>query len=231
MSQIHYQFDFKKFREHLVDVTLTFTADNDDPIVWLPAWIAGSYMIREFSKHITAVTATIHDSDAKNNQRLKKLDKNHWQIHAKQGDRISVTYEVYAYDLSVRGAYVDETRLYGNFTSLALAVQGQENQAIKAELICPQDFYEVNGVEVSLATALPEKMHQQAEQTIYQLTADNYEQLTDSPFEIAEQDEFWFDVKSGENTIAHRFVISGVHHSDLERLETDLSKICQSYVD
>ena len=231
MSQIHYQFDFKKFREHLVDVTLMFTADNDDPIVWLPTWIAGSYMIREFSKHITAVTATIHDSDANNNQRLKKLDKNHWQIHAKQGDRISVTYEVYAYDLSVRGAYVDETRLYGNFTSLALAVQGQENQAIKAELICPQDFYEVNGVEVSLATALPEKMHQQAEQTIYQLTADNYEQLTDSPFEIAEQDEFWFDVKSGENSIAHRFVLSGVHHSDLERLETDLSKICQSYVD
>lgn len=90
---------------------------------------------------------------------------------------------------------------------------------------------QVNGVEVSLATALAEKMHQQAEQTIYQLTADNYEQLTDSPFEIAEQDEFWFDVKSGENTIAHRFVISGVHHSDLERLETDLSKICQSYVD
>jgi predicted metalloprotease with PDZ domain len=231
MSQIHYQFDFKKFREHLVDVTLTFTADNDDPIVWLPAWIAGSYMIREFSKHITAVTATIHHPNANNNQRLKKLDKNHWQIHAKQGDRISVTYEVYAYDLSVRGAYVDETRLYGNFTSLALAVQGQENQAIKAELICPQDFYEVNGVEVSLATALPEKMHQQAKQTIYQLTADNYEQLTDSPFEIAEQDEFWFDVESGENTIPHRFVLSGVHHSDLERLETDLSKICQSYVD
>ena len=44
MSQIHYQFDFKKFREHLVDVTLTFTADNDDPIVWLPAWIAGKLL-------------------------------------------------------------------------------------------------------------------------------------------------------------------------------------------
>ena len=59
------------------------------------------------------------------------MDKNHWQIHAKQGDRISIAYEVYAYDLSVRGAYVDETRLYGNFTSLALAGTRAENQAIK----------------------------------------------------------------------------------------------------
>lgn len=227
MSKIHYQFDFKRFREHLVDVKLTFTTESDNPIVWLPAWIAGSYLVREFSRNITAVTATINNK----NQRLKKLDKNHWQITAKQGEQITVNYEVYAYDLSVRGAYVDETRLYGNFTSLALAVQGQENQAIQAELICPQDFYEVNGVEVSLATALPEKMHQQAKQTIYQLTATNYEQFTDSPFEIAEQDEFWFDVKNGNTTIPHRFVISGVHQSDLERLEQDVAKICQSYVD
>ena len=226
---IHYQFDFSRFREHLVDVTLTFTADNQNPIVWLPAWIAGSYMVREFSKHITAVTATINHKT----QRLKKLDKNHWHIHARQGDSVSVKYEVYAYDLSVRGAYVDETRLYGNFTSLALAIQGQEHQPIKAELICPQDFYDVNGVEVSLATALADKMHQQRTQTIYQLTADNYEQLTDSPFEIAEQDEFWFEVNSKNNdkNIPHRFVISGVHQSDLERLEQDVTKICQSYVD
>lgn len=223
----HYQFDFNRFREHLVDVTLTFTAHEPNPVLWLPAWIAGSYLIREFSRHITAVSAAV----GKQPQRLKKLDKNHWQITAEKGEQITVTYEVYAYDLSVRGAYVDETRLYGNFTSLALAVQGQEHQPILAELICPQDFYEVNGVEVSLATALPEKMHQQAQQTVYQLTADNYEALTDSPFEIAEQEEFWFDIQNGDKTIAHRFVLSGVHQSDLERLAQDLTKICQSYVD
>ena len=188
MSKIHYQFNFTRFREHLVDVTLTFTADHDNPVIWLPAWIAGSYLVREFSRHITAVSATINNPNAEKVQRLKKLDKNHWQIHAKQGEPITVNYEVYAYDLSVRGAYVDETRLYGNFTSLALAVQGQEHQPILAELICPQSFYEVNGVEVSLATALPDKFHQGLKQSIYQLTADSYEQLTDSPFDIAEQD-------------------------------------------
>lgn len=227
MQKIHYQFSFTRFREHLIDVTLQFTAEQDNPILWLPSWIAGSYLIREFSRHITFASATIKDTT----QRLRKLNKNHWQLTANRGDQVTVNYEVYAYDLSVRGAYVDETRLYGNFTALALAVKEQEHQPILAELIVPQDFIEVNGVEVSLATALPDKFHQGLNQSIYQLTANSYEQLTDSPFEIAEQEEFWFDVKNEEAVIPHRFVISGVHHSDLERLETDLAKICQSYVD
>ncbi|MFO1384177.1 MAG: hypothetical protein U1E91_04515 [Moraxella sp.] len=48
-------------------------------------------------------------------------------------------------DYPYRGAYVDETRLYGNFTFSSISGTRQENQAVKAELICPQDFYEVNG--------------------------------------------------------------------------------------
>lgn len=226
---ITYQFNFDRYREHLVDVTLRFAAANDNPVLWLPSWIAGSYLIREFSRHITAVTALVEQAE----QRLTKLDKNHWQIIAKQGTLITVNYEVYAYDLSVRGAYVDETRLYGNFTALALAVQGQESEPISVELFCPQQFISDNGGEVGIACALPDKLHQQRERTIFQLAANHYEQLTDSPFEIAEQDGFDFDVTVAgkDKPVYHRFILSGVHNSDLERLAEDLPKICQAYVD
>lgn len=40
-------------------------------VVWLPSWIAGSYLIREFSRHITAVTAVVDEVE----QRLSKLIK------------------------------------------------------------------------------------------------------------------------------------------------------------
>ena len=233
---LHYQFNFARYNDHLVDVTLQFTAHSDNPVIWLPTWIAGSYLIREFSRHITAICATIDNTNSKKNQRLQKLDKNHWQIHAKQGEKITVTYEVYAYDLSVRGAYIDQTRLYGNFTSLAVAVVGQAGEPILAELICPNAFIQAQlehyGDEPSLVCALPDKLHQQRERTIYQLFANNYEQLTDSPFEIAVQDGFDFEinVKNG-NTISHRFAISGTHTANLERLHDDVNKICQSYLD
>lgn len=227
MKKLHYQFDFKRYREHLVDVTLTFTAHQNNPVVWLPVWIAGSYLVREFARHITVVTVTIQNVE----QRCQKINKNHWQIVAKQGEVVHIHYEVYAYDLSVRGAYVDQTRLYGNFTALALAVQGQENQAIIAELICPIDFMAENE-QAQLATALPEKMHQLSDKVIYQITADNYEHLTDSPFEIAQQDEVYFQVVNPKTQqhILHRFTLSGIHTADCERIKTDLTKICQTYV-
>lgn len=231
MQTPHYQIRFDRFNEHIADIQLTFIAHIDNPIAWLPTWIAGSYLIREFARNITALTAKIDDKI----QRCQKLNKNHWQIIAKQGDCITLNYEVYAYDLSVRSAYIDQTRIYGNFTSLAVAVAGQENLPIVVELICPNQFLQNpyhQGAEVSLITALPEKMHQQRTQTIYQLQADNYTHLTDSPFEIAVQDGFEFEVFDQDNQpILHRFFVSGQQQTNLERLHEDLSKICQSYID
>ncbi|MFT5096107.1 MAG: putative metalloprotease with PDZ domain, partial [Psychrobacter okhotskensis] len=123
-----YRFDFERFYEHLVDVSLTFTANVDSPKLWLPAWIPGSYLMREFARNITAVHYQITDDNNKSVeiQRAVKTDKNTWQLpKVKAGQTVDVHYEVYCYDLSVRTAYVDQQRLYGNFTSLALAVDGQ----------------------------------------------------------------------------------------------------------
>ena len=54
-ADINYRLNFERFSEHLVDVSLNFTAVNDVPQLWLPAWIPGSYLMREFARNITAV--------------------------------------------------------------------------------------------------------------------------------------------------------------------------------
>ena len=137
-ANISYQFDFARFLEHLVDVSLTFTADTDAPSLWLPAWIPGSYLMREFARNITAVHYQIMDDERSEVYRAIKTDKNTWQLpHVKAGQVVDVSYEVYCYDLSVRTAYVDQQRLYGNFTSLALAIEGQEQKAIEVDLSVP----------------------------------------------------------------------------------------------
>ncbi len=116
-ADIHYRFDFERFFEHLVDVTLTFTATTDAPQLWLPAWIPGSYLMREFARNITAVHYQITNDDKQpETYRAQKTDKNTWQLsQAQAGQTVTVTYEVYCYDLSVRTAYIDQQRLYGNF--------------------------------------------------------------------------------------------------------------------
>ncbi|MGO3666466.1 MAG: M61 family metallopeptidase, partial [Psychrobacter sp.] len=148
MPNVSYRFDFERFCEHLVDVSLSFTATIDAPQLWLPAWIPGSYLMREFARNITAVHYEVLDSqivgDNKKSERHRgqKIDKHTWALpHIKTGQTVVVHYEVYCYDLSVRTAYVDQQRLYGNFTSLALAVSGQEDTAVTVSLIVPATFF------------------------------------------------------------------------------------------
>lgn len=239
-ADISYQFDFARFLEHLVDVALTFTADTDAPSLWLPTWIPGSYLMREFARNITAVHYEILDSQVVSNDkqintyRAQKTDKNTWQLpEAQAGQRICVLYEVYCYDLSVRTAYVDQQRLYGNFTSLALAIGGQEQQEVEVDLIVPAAFLaDKDASLVRLACGLEALQAQIDKPQIYTLQADSYHELIDHPFEIAEQDSFDFIIQDNSHqTLSHHFYLSGKHSANMGRLQQDVTQICQTYLD
>ncbi|WP_279378904.1 hypothetical protein [Psychrobacter sp. JCM 18903] len=75
-ADINYRLNFERFSEHLVDVSLNFTAVNDAPQLWMPAWIPGSYLMREFARNITAVHYKVLDSQVLDSQVLdsKALD-------------------------------------------------------------------------------------------------------------------------------------------------------------
>lgn len=239
-AHVFYQFDFARFLEHLVDVALTFTADTDAPSLWLPAWIPGSYLMREFARNITAVHYDILDSQVVSNDkqintyRAQKTDKNTWQLpEARAGQRIRVHYEVYCYDLSVRTAYVDQQRLYGNFTSLALAIDGQEQQEVEVDLIVPAAFLaDKDASLVRLACGRKAIQPQVDKPQIYTLQADSYHELIDHPFEIAEQDSFDFIIQDDKHqTLSHHFYLSGRHSANMGRLQQDVTQICQTYLD
>lgn len=225
---MNYLVNFHRFKAHLVDISLEFTAHQDSPTLWLPTWIAGSYLIREFSKNITLVQYW-HDGrfiDA------IKTAKNRYELtHIKAGDRVVVQYEVYCHDLSVRTAFVDNTRLFGNFSSLLLMADTQENSLADICLQIPSEFYQINPT-ATLACGLKHRTQTTATHTQYQLEPVVAFESYDYPFEISTQDEFGFDVHdSTGNALPHRFFIAGKHHGNLNRLKTDIQKICQAYLD
>ena len=244
-ADISYQFDFARFSEHLVDVSLSFTATANTPQLWLPAWIPGSYLMREFARNITAVHYRVTDSRIKEGDefsetyRAQKVDKHTWQLPTiTAGQRVVVEYEVYCYDLSVRTAYVDQQRLYGNFTSLALAVDGQEQIPVQVSLIVPESFLlDKEESHVILACGLASthlRVDGQSEDKrhCYQLRADNYHELIDYPFEIATQNKFDFIIHDSQHqTLHHSFYLSGKHSANMGRLQQDVTQICQTYLD
>ena len=211
---LHYQIEFDDYRQHLIHVTMRFLA-NPNQELWLPTWIPGSYLIREFAKHIESVKAY---DEAGRLLSIRKDHKNRWQLFNTDHELITVEYDVYAYDLSVRGAYVDQTRLYVNPACVCLGLKDQEQSACEVELFLPEELK-----HFQLATGLTSKSLVKGRFT---LKAESYDQLIDSPFELAEQTRFSFEA----NAIAHEFVVSGQHQTNVERLKSDLTKICETEI-
>ena len=214
MTMLHYQIEFDEYRQHLVHVTLRFLA-NPTQVLSLPTWIPGSYLIREFAKHIESVKA--YDEDGRQ-LKINKFEKNKWRLYNTDHELITVEYDVYAYDLSVRGAYVDQTRLYVNPACVCLGLEDQEQAPIELEIFLPDELK-----HFQIATGLASKSLVKGR---YTLKADNYAQLIDAPFELADQTRFSFEA----NGIPHEFVVSGQHAMNAERMKQDIEKICSTEI-
>ncbi|MGF2683879.1 M61 family metallopeptidase [Acinetobacter johnsonii] len=211
---LHYQIEFDDYRQHLIHVTLRFVADPTQ-VLSLPTWIPGSYLIREFSKHIESVRA--YDEEGRLLE-IQKFEKNKWRLFNTDHELITVEYDVYAYDLSVRGAYVDQTRLYVNPACACLGLEGQEDKAVEVEVFLPDELE-----HFQLATGMASKSLVKGRFT---LKAKNYAELIDAPFELAEQTRFSFEAKG----IPHEFVVSGKHAMNAARMQQDIEKICATEI-
>ncbi len=118
----------------------------------------------------------------------------------------------------LRGAYVDQTRLYVNPACACLGLEGQENKAIELEIFLPDELK-----HFQLATGMQSKSLVKGRFT---LKAKNYAELIDAPFELAEQTRFSFEA----NGIPHEFVVSGKHAMNAARMQQDIEKICATEI-
>lgn len=219
-TQIRYTITPHHPEAHLFRVTCSVA--QPDPAgqqFSLPAWIPGSYMIREFARNIVTLEAEAGGKPV----RLTKLDKHTWRAApVPAGRALSVTYDVYAWDLSVRAAHLDQTHAFFNGTSVFLAVGGQEQQPCLVDIRPPKGKACAKWrVATALAPAKGEKGA--AKEFAFGLyRAENYDELVDHPVEMGDFTHTRFKAGGAK----HDFVITGRHDCDLKRLTTDLEKIC-----
>lgn len=201
---------------HIFKVTLEISKPNKaGQILFLPAWIPGSYMIRDFAKNIINIQAYSNNKPIN----IEKLDKSTWKTAASDS-ALTLEYQVYAWDLSVRSAHFDMTHAFFNGTSLFLMPHGfeQETCSIKIEKPIDTDYK-----EWKIATSLNIEKVDENGFGIYK--ASNYDELIDHPAEIGTHTEFDFSV---ENT-KHKMALTGIHRADNKRLIKDLTRICQTH--
>ncbi len=240
-AAVRYRIEPIDLEGHYFDVVCTVR--DPDPAgqrFALPAWVPGSYMIREFARHIVAIDA---GSGVRGDVRgtraiaLTKLDKHTWQAEPCAGS-LAVRYRVYAWDPSVRAAHLDESHAFFNGCCVFLRVAGHEHEPHEVELVAPRG--KASG-EWRVATALPELETKQ--RAIGRASgrgsgrgighgfgyygADDYDALIDHPVEMG-----LFRLE--------RFTAAGVPHEiaftgyipnlDAARITDDLATLCAAQI-
>ena len=194
--------------------------DPNGQVLQMPAWIPGSYLIRDFSKQIETIEA-YSISGTRKKIALERIDNDHWRLPPVNGP-VEILTTVYAFDSSVRAAYLDTERAFFNATSLCLAVQGQEHLPCSLAITAPElAFADHWTVQTTLRAAKTD------ERGFGFYLAKNYDDLLDHPIAMGDfQVVHW---KS--NGVAHRMAIQGCNHIvDVKRLSEDLQAICTSTI-
>ena len=215
---IHYTIAPKDLAAHLFYVTVTVDEPNEEgQIFQLPAWIPGSYMVREFAKNIVQIVAKHNGKKVP----LNKLDKHTWQAPPVNG-ALTLEYEVYAWDLSVRTAHVDQSHGFFNGTSVFLSALGHEYLPHSVDIQRPLN---VDNNRWRVATSLPTLQAKQYGFGTY--IAQNYDELIDHPVEMGEFQLISFTA----HNVPHDFVLTGhVPNVDLARIAADLTQICSTQI-
>ena len=211
---VHYHVEAASLHAHLWRVTMTIAQPAAAQTLRLPVWIPGSYMVREFSKHLQNLQCR-QDNKA---LAATQTDKATWQVQCDSAHPLQVQYEVYALDNSVRTSWLDSARGFFNATSLCLMADGATDQAHAMDIVRHPDMQGWN-----VATGLPAMDVDKAGFGRYQ--AADYDELADCPVEMG---AFW----SGSFNacgVPHRLVVAGALPSfDGARLLRDTQKICET---
>jgi len=208
---IRYRIDLADAATHRYRVTLTVPSPAREQVFSLPVWIPGSYMVREFGRHLSGLQAR----QGRKAVPLTQLDKTSWCAACPGRGALTLVYEAYAFDTSVRTAFLDDSRGFFNPTSLCLRVHGQEAASHEVHLAGLAAGWDVATAMLPLAGVR------------HGFVSAGYDELVDHPFELG---RFWRG-RFEAGGVPHEFVVAGAWPGfDGERLLADTKRICAAQI-
>lgn len=209
---LHYHVEMSQPVTHLFEVTLQIQGWSPKATsldLKLPVWTPGSYLVREYAKHVQDFVA----SGTNTNQALvwRKVSKNHWQVATQGQTAITVSYRVYANELTVRTNHLDGTHGYFNGAALFLYIPGYERQPLQITVVPPDTQWQVT----TTLPALPNAANT--------FQAQDFDTLVDHPVEVGAHDVYEFEVLGKP----HQLAVYGRGNLDLKRVISDITAIVQ----
>ncbi|PSB02952.1 peptidase M61 [Merismopedia glauca CCAP 1448/3] len=191
---------------HLFEVTLQVSSWESEFLdLKMPVWTPGSYLVREYSKHLQNLVAFSHKNE---NLIINKLSKNYWRIDTKNINEVTVKYQIFAHELSVRTNHLDSTHGYFNPAALCFYIVGKQNYPYQIKINPPHSDWQISTPLVSVDGTF---------------IAEDFDTLVDSPFEIGKHQIYEFQVLGKK----HQLAVWGTGNIEPQKLIKDIEKLIE----
>lgn len=205
---VKYTLDFPDPQTHYVKVTMEISNWNDAVCrVKLPVWTPGSYMVREFSRFLEQFNAYSEGSRLE----VKRFRKNGWEVNTSGKRNIKIEYYIYAFELTVRTAFIDADHAYLNGPAVFLYIDDMKNLPVTVQ-VNPHKSWK----KVSVAL-------EKVEGNQWTYKANSFDELVDAPFEIGNHDIFSFTASG----VLHEVAVFGNGYYDSLQIKKDFTLIIE----
>ena len=210
---ISYALAMPRPHTHLFEVTITIDGWNEPHVdMVMPSWTPGSYMIREYARHVQEFAAAVDGLPA----RWTKTAKDSWRVETPSGGRVQATYRVYAHDLTVRTCHLDGTHGFANGAAVFLFVVGRAHEPLTLEITVPPRWQVATGLDPAGVG-----------NGVCRFRARDYDELVDCPVECGTHRALEFEVDG----IPHVIALWGRGNEDEGRLSEDTRAIVRAQRD
>ena len=210
---ISYEVGMSRPTTHLYEVTLT-VANLSAPFVEVqfPAWLPGAYRIVNAARNVQEFRAATTGGQP---LPTSKTGLETWRIETRGNNAVRASFKVYADDIGVSGAHLDDSHAYFNGALLFPYVVGAKDRPVTLTVNRPPRWTNIStGLEP--VTGRPNTF-----------AAPDYDTFVDAPFEIGTHNVMRFDYRGAQYEIA----IYGTHNFDAERIRREVEQIVRSQVD
>ncbi|RKY22461.1 MAG: M61 family peptidase [Planctomycetota bacterium] len=206
---IRYDVSLAEHHAHRLTVSMSLQDLSGDALeLSMPVWTPGSYLVREYARHVIELSAATPDG---RELAVEKTAKDSWRVATDGASAVTVSYLLYANEVSVRTSHVDADHAYlhpaGSFLRHGPSADGPHQVQITA----PDGWRVFSSLDGEGGT----------------LTAGDYDELMDSPIEVGPHDELRFELRG----VPHTIVLAGRSDVDHDSMRDDVAAICEQVAD
>lgn len=193
---------------------LSGRADGAPLDLQMPVWSPGSYLIREYPRHVQNMRAVDGEGAP---LEIRQIDKATWRLDPGQANAATVLYEVFSHELAVRTNHLDAT--HGSLNGVATYLYHEDllDHPVEVTFDIPETWQVYGGMKRVEGTT----------EDVLRYSVDDFDMLYDTPVELGDYTPWTFEVEG----VPHDVVVWGEGNFDPERMVEDMKRSVQAHAD